>query len=365
MRKKYFIFALIFIVLITFSGCPDKDTSSKKENESEKIPNSMKKAATELEQVVTLLGGPMFDGRDRIEQLKSQQMQALINITSENKEKSSSGTESAGKSQQTGEQKQNEEQKKGSEQGSKDSTGKNEENQNGESSDSNKESESKTQEEGKNTQEENTTKDFETNRPGSELETTGDFRFGDSLFGIPQWQEENWKMLQVLTDGLYFSWNSIQPILFDKGVSNIQSDSFSTELEALSKAVKNQRINDARIAAYKLTELTADFFSFYKTAVPPELQRIKSTVTGIHFYAKQSDWEKSQDLAMKLRQELTGLKSRVENSQSYVFKMFEFSLEDLEKSVQKQDSALVLIRTNLVTTNIQELESELSQAQSQ
>ena len=252
MRKKYFIFALIFIVLITFSGCPDKDTSSKKENESEKIPNSMKKAATELEQVVTLLGGPMFDGRDRIEQLKSQQMQALINITSENKEKSSSGTESAGKSQQTGEQKQNEEQKKGSEQGSKDSTGKNEENQYGECSVSNKESESKTQEEGKNTQEENT-KDLKPTA-WSELKQPG-LCFGDSLFGTLNGRKKIGKCCRSNRWFIFFM-NSIQPILFDKGVSNIQSDSFSTELEALK--CENQRINE-RIAAYKLTELTADF----------------------------------------------------------------------------------------------------------
>lgn len=358
---------IVFIAMFTFSGCPDKDTSSDDKKEIEKIPNTMKKAALELEQIISLLGGPLFNGRDGIEQLKNQQVQALINEISSQKEKASTGMESTGNSKDSNAEQNREEEstknqeednssKNGNKTGKGNQSGEEEKKEGEDSRDAN-------MDEKENTQDENAADKFETQRPDMQ-EKTGVFKFEDSLFGIPQWKEDNWKMIQILSDGMYFTWNSIQPDLIEKGVSLVKIENFSSVLADLSKAVKSKNIANAQIAVFQLTQMISEFYSYYRTNVPSEVQRLKSTVTGINFYVKQNDWDMTHDLARQLQQELEALKINVENNKSYIFQMLELSVTDLGKSIQEQDQALVLIRTNLVITNIQELETELTQLQS-
>lgn len=80
MLKKAAVIFLGFIMLLTLTACPDKEQSDQQKN-MEKIPNTMYKASNELEQIITLLGGPMFSGRDSIEQMKNEQLQMLLETT--------------------------------------------------------------------------------------------------------------------------------------------------------------------------------------------------------------------------------------------------------------------------------------------
>ncbi|MDD4295860.1 MAG: hypothetical protein PHC69_02770 [Ruminiclostridium sp.] len=366
MSNKNFLFVLVFIILLTFSGCPDKDKSSKDEKNYEKLSNSMKKAASELEQVVTLLGGPMFYGRDVIEQLKSEQIEALTKESTDQK-KPEAGMEQSTSQKKGDEAEQNKEvipsDKREKEQGEESKNNENGKTEEGKGNNEAERSNANGRKEEKNTQE-NTSVESETKRPAEDQENANIFQFEESLFGIPLWQSDNWKMIQVLSDGMYFSWNGIQPELLEKGVSSVQIENYNTAMAKLSKAIKEKNIKDAQVAAFQLTQANADFFSFYKTSIPSELQRLKSTVIGVHFYVKQNDWGNAHNLATQLQQILSTLKSNVEDNKSYAFQMLEISISDLEKSIQEQDSTLVLIRTNLVTANLYDLETELSQLKS-
>ena len=64
-----------------------------------------------------------------------------------------------------------------------------------------------------------------------------------------------------------------------------------------------------------------------------------------------------------MQKEFIKVKTNVQNNASDAIKMLELSLDDLRSAVQKQDAILVLIRTNLVTANIEDLDTRLSQAQ--
>ena len=79
MFKKCVLFIIIFVQILTLSGCPDEDKSSAEE-ETEQIPGTMEQAYDELDQIITLLNGPMFSSRDMVEQLKAQQIQMLSEI---------------------------------------------------------------------------------------------------------------------------------------------------------------------------------------------------------------------------------------------------------------------------------------------
>jgi predicted phage tail protein len=95
------------------------------------------------------------------------------------------------------------------------------------------------------------------------------------------------------------------------------------------------------------------------------MQRITSMVTGIHFSVRQNDWNQAQKLSNDLQKEFAKMKANIQDNQSEAVKMLEISLDDLRSAVQKQDAMLVLIRTNLVTSNIEELDAKLSQQQSE
>ena len=82
MCKKILLFFIILIQIISLSGCPGEDKSAKEE-EAEQIPNTMEQAYEELDQIVTLLNGPIFGSRDMVEQLKTQQIQMLAEITAD------------------------------------------------------------------------------------------------------------------------------------------------------------------------------------------------------------------------------------------------------------------------------------------
>lgn len=363
-------------LIIMLSGCPDKE-KSEKEN-SEQIPNTMEKASAELKQIITLLGGPMFDGRDKIEQMKNEQIQILAAKAQENPETSTTGSakteqgeESGGdvKEGQGGESNKQGGGQKQTPEGDK-SGGDQEKAEGGKEGDQKGESEGKQGEEQKKEagaeesggSQEKMEQNQETpeSSPDEEIKM---FQFNDSLFGIPQWKDQNWKMVKVLADGMYFTWNNLQPQLLEKGVSEIQCEGFSNALEKLSRAILDKKIGDAQSSAAELYDRLSEFFSYYKTEKPPELQRVSSIVTGIHFSVRQNNWDQAQVLSNQLQQEFSKVKASIEKKQSDVVKMLEISLDDLRSAVQKQDAALVLIRTNLVTSNIQELDKSLSQEQ--
>ncbi len=362
------------------SGCPDKEKSEKKN--SEQIPNTMEKAAAELKQIITLLGGPMFDGRDKIEQLKNEQIQLLSSKAKEDPESSTIGSAKTEQGQETG----SSEKKEGQEEGNKKEGGGqkqgSEGGQNGEQEKKSEGGQEDPQVEGEQggeekkeaggeqgaggggSKEEKSDQEQETQKPSPDKEIEM-FQFSDSLFGIPQWKDENWKMVKVLTDGMYFTWNDLQPQLLEKGVSIAQGENFGSALEKLSRAVQDKKIVDAQTSAFELYDRLSEFFSYYKTEKPPELQRVSSMVTGIHFSVRQNNWEQAQVLSNQLQQEFTKVKTNIEDKQSEVVRMLEISLDDLRGAVQKQDAILVLIRTNLVTSNIQELDLSLSQEQNE
>ncbi|NLG87633.1 MAG: hypothetical protein GX494_00205 [Clostridiaceae bacterium] len=366
MFKKGILFFIILVQILALSGCPGEDKSAKEE-ETEQFPNTMEQAYEELDQIVTLLNGPIFGSRDMVEQLKTQQLQMLTEIAAgqngkTDTEKQAGNGESAKKGQESesGSEKMEQGEKEGKKSEEQENSGSGEEQgskEQGSEEKGNKEQES---EQDKKPEEENAQK-----TGAKEAEKT--FRQEESLFGISQWKEENWKMIKVLTDSLYFTWNGLQPELAKKGISANQIGYFNTALEDMSRFITEKNIEDAQIAAFRMAEALAAFASYYRTKVPAELKRIKSLTVGIHFFAGQGDWEKSQELANQLQQEFSKLKPLMQNeqSQSQSFQMLEFSLADLNNSVQKQDLNLLVLRTNLVTSNLREMENELSQGQKQ
>lgn len=350
-KKGILLLIVLLLQILILSGCPDKDKSSN-EDETEQIPNMMEQAYEELDHIVTLLNGPMFGNRDTVEQLKTRQIQALTEITANqagqmDKEKKTGDGNSEKKEQEneTGNEKKQQQDGSGNKKEENSSSGEEKENS---------EQESDQDKSGKEDEQKPDQKDIEKT-----------FKQQQSLFGISQWKEENWKMIKVLTDSLYFTWNSLQPELNNKGIASNQIGYFNAALEDMSQFVTEKNIEKAQIAAFRMAEALAAFSSYYRTKTPAELRRIKSITVGIHFFAGQDDWEKSQELANQLQQEFSKLKPLMQNNQSQSFQMLECSLTDLNNSVQKQDSNLLVLRTNLVTSNLREIENELSQGQEQ
>ena len=352
---------LILIQILTISGCPNEDKSSQEE-ETEQIPSTMEQAYEELDQIVTLLNGPMFSSRDMVEKLKTQQIQMLSEIIANQAgqmntaEKTGNGE--AGKEKQkneTGGSEQGQENKQETESGSEKKQQQDEKEGSGGSG----------EEKNKNGQESGQGKkpeDEDTQKTGAkDIERT--FKQEQSLFGISQWKEENWKMIKVLNDSLYFTWNSLQPELIKKGIAANQIGYFNAALEDMSRFITEKNIEKAQLATFRMAEALAAYSSYYRTKTPAELKRIKSLTIGIHFFAGQDDWEKSQELANQLQQEFSKLKPLMQNNQSQSFQMLECSLTDLNNSVQKQDSNLLVLRTNIVASNLREIENELSQGQ--
>ena len=88
-------------------------------------------------------------------------------------------------------------------------------------------------------------------------------------------------MIKVLTDGMHFTWNNLQPELFKKGIFKIKVIDLA-RLEELTHNVNGKSIKEAQNAAFQMSQALSEFYSYYKTDIPPELKRITSHVTGIH-----------------------------------------------------------------------------------
>lgn len=387
MQKKVAIILLGFIMLLTLTACPDKEESTQQEDK-DKIPNTMQRASDELEQIITLLGGPLFDGRDNIEQIKNDQIQMLMesiqktSLGSQNEEQMKPGSGDEEEQQEGGGNEKEEGDKAEEQDGSKekqDDKGEQSEQQDKQKEKSNdgsekekqgKDSESKEsgggqeEKEGtdQSTEKENSgeMQDVQKPEPAHDNKT---FQYEDSLFGIPQWHDDNWKIIKILTDGMHFTWNNLQPELIKKGISQTQTENFNKALVALSQNVTTKNIKEAQTAAFQMSQALSEFYSYYKTEIPSELPRITSGVTGIHFSVKQNNWPQAQELANQLQQEFAKLKASIDDNQTHIFQMLELSLNDLCNAVYNQDSVLVMIRTNLVNSNIRELELKLSQNQ--
>ena len=125
-----------------------------------------------------------------------------------------------------------------------------------------------------------------------------------------------------------------------------------------------KNIEKAQITSFRMAEALAAF-QVLQDKNSGRTKTYKKHNDRYSFFAGQDDWEKAQELANQQQQEFSKLKPLMQNNQSSNFQMLECSLADLNNSVQKQDYNLLVLRTNLVASNLREIDNEMSQGQGQ
>lgn len=319
MRNNYAVFNklpfLIFIIIIcllisVLNGCSQnkKESDIKKQSyqgtqETEKIPNELKKLEYSIESIFKILNGPASNAMEE-------------NIQGEGGKNSSPKTGmQTQKKLQTGTQNQSTQQ----------------------SSSQSHETDSGSQASGN--QGENKTSQNQ--------------------------EQDVWSEVNFTITNMHYQWNGYLPAVAKKGASQKQVDDFSNALNLLTITSISKNKQEIFLAANSLYSLIPDFAQLYRTENSHEIKRIRYYVRNIILNSEIPNWEQALNDTDNLKSTWALYKNTVPQEHQENAERLDYSIYEIEKAVNDRSIQLVEIKGNVCMSNIDDLEKSIEKSQQQ
>lgn len=176
-----------------------------------------------------------------------------------------------------------------------------------------------------------------------------------SQAGAQAWQTEDTGVKDIHTN-----WNKMEPEAVKAGLSVTARDKFEQALEKLTMAAGQQKKEESLQAAIDLYGQYSELVRLFNMSTPPEFYQTKYEIMNAVFKAWQSDWTTAKAGIPKIQENWRHLKVQAQNIDEKLMNQTEFSIHDLEQAIQTQKIDIVLIKTDIVMKNLQQLEKKLS-----
>ncbi len=114
------------------------------------------------------------------------------------------------------------------------------------------------------------------------------------------------------------------------------------------------------MAAIELYGQYANLVEQFDTPVPSDFYRLKYEIMSASAEAGQKEWNIAQERVPRIKEYWNHVKVQAKVKDENLMNCTEFSLQDLENAFKSQETDLLLIKTEIVMKNLQELEKKLS-----
>ncbi|MGE5328316.1 MAG: hypothetical protein ACM3KR_02265 [Deltaproteobacteria bacterium] len=311
MKKKNFIFLIVIIITVMFSGCPDQE-QKQQQGDTQKSSNEgqsneeQKKDSTKLKKI---------DG-------DVQKMLAMFSGIPEEKLQKEEGQgqqqESQGSDQQGGQSGQSEGNQ--SEQGSQ-------------------------------------TGSQQSQSSGQQQEAQTNNKQKEKSILVTQ-EPIKWEQALMDVQKIHMQWNDYMPQAAKDGVSKNNIDIFDNTLNQLTNLIIMKKKEEAVISANNLAFSLINFWVYYKVDFPIDVLKLKYHIRNIIFFSAVNKWDivsQNYNLTKSLFQTL---RATSEKEQQEKINKIDFSLLDLEKVIKMKDYPLIRLKGKLVLDNLSELEKK-------
>ncbi len=182
---------------------------------------------------------------------------------------------------------------------------------------------------------------------------------GDQSQAGQQNQMSAWQKEDTSIKNIHRNWNALEPEAIKSGLSTTDRDSFEQALEKLTLAIGKQKKEDSLSAAIEVYGQYANLVKTFTTTVPAEFYQLKYEVMAAVDQAMKKEWMAAQEHIPKIQESWTNLKVKAESKDGKSIDRTEFSIHDLEQALKSEEPDLLMIKAEIVMSNLQKMQKEL------
>ncbi len=168
----------------------------------------------------------------------------------------------------------------------------------------------------------------------------------------------DWSKEDQTLKSMHKKWNMLEPEAVKAGLSISKRDRFESRLENLTAAVARRTPGMALKAAVELYGSYADVVEVFTSPVPPDYFRLKYEAMASTLQASQRQWALAGQHAARLREYWDQVKAQAQGADQSVISRTEFSVQDLEQAIEKQQIELVMLKSEILMNNLKSLKNE-------
>ncbi|MGI5921994.1 MAG: hypothetical protein ACOX6I_09695 [Syntrophomonadaceae bacterium] len=173
-------------------------------------------------------------------------------------------------------------------------------------------------------------------------------------------QMNNWQKEQTALKNLHRSWNSLEPEAVKAGLGIPARDAFEQSLEKLTLAISRQQKEESLEAATELYGTYADLVRIFDGSIPPEYFQTKYEVMTAVIEAGKMNWTAAEEHIPLMQKYWGYLKSQAQGQDQKLLNRSEYSIEDLAEAIMSHEIDPVLIKAEIVMSNLQDLQKGFS-----
>jgi len=171
--------------------------------------------------------------------------------------------------------------------------------------------------------------------------------------------QENWEKEIKALKNLHQNWNTLEPESLKAGLGITARNNFEEGLEQLSGEISQERVKESLFSSIKLYNNYADIVDVFANRIPSEFFRVKYESMSAICYGEDNNWQNAQEHASKLEECWETLKMQAKDADKKLIDKTQFAVQDLLKSIESQQADLLLIKGEILMTNLQKLEEEV------
>ncbi|HHV71117.1 MAG TPA: hypothetical protein GXX38_00720 [Clostridia bacterium] len=176
---------------------------------------------------------------------------------------------------------------------------------------------------------------------------------------------KDWAKEEEQVTSLHEKWNSFEPKAVKSGINQAEINEFKEKLDELTLAVKSQDIQVSLLAVNGVYKYIPNFMEMFEQENPPDVYRMRYEINEIIYNADSGKWSEAELGIKELKQTWPKVRLKLRSQDADLTEKFEFSVNDLERILAKQDRELVKIKGKIALDNLKQIEEKLKQASQQ
>lgn len=176
--------------------------------------------------------------------------------------------------------------------------------------------------------------------------------------------ESDWQNEINSIKKIHQEWNKLEPESVKAGLSVSSRDSFESALDKLTLGISKQDKKASILAAIELYGQYANLVERFDTPVPSDFYRLKYEIMSASAEAGEKEWKTAQERIPRIKEYWSQVKVQAKVKDENLMNCTEFSLQDMENALKRQETELLLVKVEIVMKNLQELEKKLSSQKS-
>lgn len=172
--------------------------------------------------------------------------------------------------------------------------------------------------------------------------------------------QDTWSKISDHVKKIHQSWNEVEGVVVQEGLSTDVRDNFENALEELTINTERKNIEGSLFAALGASRYYPDMVDLFDSKIPAEFFRLKYEVMLIRAESGKENWLPARVELPIVMAQWDILKKNEAIKEEDISKKTENSLKDLENAVEKEEACLVEIKSDIVINNLDDLEQKLN-----